>query len=107
MKGKAKDRLEAEVLLRPAAGAQDEEWARAAGASSEVIEKVTRKLKDLGFEVTAEGAISISVSGPKELFERLGKGEQGSVAEGLTVPEDLSEHVEGIYIQSRPTYHDT
>ena len=110
MKRKAKDRVEAEVLLRPAppeAGeaASKAGSARRAGASQEVVEKVADRLRALGFKVTAQSGTSISISGPGELFEKVFKA--GAQAEELSVPADVNEHVEGVYVQSPPTYFDT
>ena len=115
MKRKVKDRVEAEVMLRPADPTADRgtpvraetvhRFAAPAGAAASVAER----LRDLGFEVTAQSPTSVSISGPKSLFEQVFKsgaaaGRQGGDA--LTVPEEISEHVEGVYVQAPPTYFD-
>jgi hypothetical protein len=71
-----------------------------------VVEKIADKLRKLGFKVLALGSGSISISGPKVLFERFFKlaSEASPGSETLDVPDEMKDQVEGIYVQSPPTY---
>lgn len=116
MKSKAKDRIEAEVILRPAnptaniKGAVRAESVRQLEASPEAVQKVVDKLQALGFEVTAQSTTSVSIAGPSALFEKSFKAKlKGDAKQDdmLSVPQEINNHVEGIYIQRPPTYFDT
>jgi hypothetical protein len=108
------DYLEAEVLLRPA----DERAARgelAANARSvrhfeappQTVEAVARKLRECGFTVTATSPTSISIAGSSALFAQVFQAKLDAPsprASELSVPEELQEQVQGVYLQTPPTY---
>ena len=112
MKRATRDRIEAEVILRPANPRQDfrqptrTESVKQFDPAERVVEKIADKLRKSGFEVVAQGSASISIAGPKALFERFFKldSEVGSESETLDVPDEMKDQVEGIYVQSPPTY---
>jgi len=107
-----KDRIEAEVILRPGDPSQTiEQPIRAASVrklepAEETIERVTNKLRELGFEVVAQGSGSISIAGSKALFSRHFKLDEkkNPESETLFVPEEIKDGVEGIYVQTPATY---
>src|SRR5437773_8584371 len=109
---KAFREIEAEVILRPASPKQNIRQAIRAESVKQfdppegAVEEVVGKLRKLGFKVVAQGSGSISIAGPKELFERFfnldSEGNTGS--ETLKVPDEMKDEVEGIYVQSPPTY---
>jgi hypothetical protein len=108
MKDRREDRLEAEVILRPAKrGESIEQTIRAQSVDRfdpppETQEKVIGGLKNFGFEVVAQSSNSISIAGPMALFERVFRMDPGS--ETLIVPREIRDQVEGVYLQRPPTY---
>lgn len=110
MKDKREDRLEAEVILRPAKHLESIEQAiRAQSVDKfapppEAAQSVVGKLKDSGFDVIAQSANSISVAGPRALFEKVFKMEPPR--DELIVPKEIDDQVEGIYLQAPPKYFD-
>ena len=84
-------RIEAEVVLK---------------SSDADMKKVANELGNLGFEVVAQGSRSISIAGPRALFETHFKlGEQTDPEnETLKIPDEIREEVEGIYLQTPATY---
>jgi hypothetical protein len=113
MKKAFSDRIEAEVILRPANPGQNIRQAIRAESVKRfdppegTVERVAGKLRKLGFEIVAQGAGSISIAGPKVLFEGFFKldSEAGPGSETLDVPDEMKDQVEGIYVQSPPTYY--
>lgn len=112
MKKKSSHRIEAEVIVRPSDRSQNiRQPIRAASVEQfdppkGAVETVAHKLRKLGFEVMAEGSGSISIAGPKALFERFFKLDSGASPgnAALEVPDEMKDQVEGIYVQSPPTY---
>src|SRR5256885_14544497 len=99
---KAKDRIEAEVVLRPRRPVAAKAPVRAKSldqfeAAPKTVEKLIRKLNELGFQVLAVSPTSISIAGTRAAFERVFKLTDGpdSSPPDLTVPRDLEDYVEG------------
>jgi hypothetical protein len=118
MKKKSSDVVEAEVMLRPADPTADSTQAVNAAsvhrfeAKPETVEKVVKRLRDLGFKVTAQSTTSISIAGPSALFEQVFKAKTGDDAadaedDAVSVPAEIKNHVSGVYIQRPPTYFKT
>jgi len=114
MKRASKNMVEAEVILRPASehtaskgSVSKAKTIRQSEASAETVDYVSSKLRALGFDVLTATPLTISIAGSKELFKQVFHaafvGEDESSA-SLKTPDDLEEHVEGIYIQVPPTY---
>lgn len=108
---KGKDRLEAEVVLQARRPVAAKASVRAKSvnqfeADPETVEKLISKLNELGFEVLAHSSTSISIAGKRAVFNRVFKLTDGSdsTPPHLTVPRDLEDYVEGVYIQVPPTY---
>jgi hypothetical protein len=107
------DRIEAEVILRPT-GDRSSEPRQAPEAKSihqfeaspEVVNDVSSRLRALGFEVTASSPLTISIAGPRKLFEKVFQAElvEGFGPTSLNVPREMDEHVEGVYVQTPPIY---
>jgi hypothetical protein len=114
MKGEPKARIEAEVILRPAdervsksKQSPDAKSIRQFEASPQAVNGVSSKLCDLGFDVTATSPLTISIAGPRELFERVFQAkftDQSDSSTSLSIPEEMRNYVDGIYIQTPPTY---
>src|SRR5438034_6634436 len=106
MEGRSQDRIEAEVILRPADPAQSiqrairAESVRQFAPPEGAMERLTDKLGKFGFEVVAQGLGSISIAGPKALFERFFRldAKGSSENETLDVPDEIKDEVEGIYV---------
>jgi len=106
------DRIEAEVILRPSDPSKNlgqpirAETVEQLAAPKGAMKRISDKLRKFGFAVVAEGSASISIAGPKALFEKFFKLDSDAdlKTQTLDVPDDLKDEVEGIYIQDRPIY---
>ncbi len=89
--------------------------------SPEIIRKASGKLTQLGFHVEAEGAVSITISGNRDLFERIFDleftekaqnilGQKGSAVNYLVpkrrpkLPEDFAGLVQDVVFPEPPTF---
>ena len=112
MKRKPGDRIEAEVVLRRSDESKSIKQPIRADSvthfvpAKERVERIMTTLRKLGFEVVAEGVSSISIAGPKILFDRFFKSTASAnfENESLDIPDSMKDEVEGIYIQDPPTY---
>ncbi|MBI4456854.1 MAG: hypothetical protein HY644_13285 [Acidobacteria bacterium] len=107
------DRIEAEVILRPASGGAElppiptAENIRQFEAAPHVVDEISAKLRAMGFVVTTVSPFTISISGPRVLFERVFRCKLtsgGETSAPLVLPEEIAEHVEQVYIQTPPIY---
>src|SRR4051812_46988304 len=112
MKKQPEKQIQAEVLLK-ADGEQPQKSRGVADAGSgtdpdaaqQALNDIVSKLREWGFEVTAASPTSISIAGPRELFEQVFQTKLSGPSSSLNVPEELQHAIEGIYVQMPPTYH--
>src|SRR4051812_240487 len=98
MKQQLKKQVQAEVLLKAASeqpqkskGVAETGSAGNPDASQQTLNDVVSKLREWGFEVTAASPSSISIAGPRELFEQVFQAkfsEQSAGSSALSVPEE-------------------
>lgn len=114
MKNDTKNQIEAEVILRAAPSSatksKQSHQVESIEPSEALLEEagdVSEKLLSMGFEVLAASPLTISISGPKDMFERIFQVDiaEHDEANSLNVPQDIDHDVEGIYIQVPPTYY--
>jgi hypothetical protein len=101
------EQIPAEVVLRPgdnesapspsfATAENIHQFAPKPGA----LERTVSSLRDLGFRIVTTGPMTISIEGPRPLFDKIFHGSSHNQA--LRVPDELADQVKGIYVQPPP-----
>jgi hypothetical protein len=102
-------RISAEVVLRPASDAVSPAQQIVTADRVPQLEpppgalhRVVDRLRALGFEIVSKSPLTVSIAGPKHLFEEVFQAPPD--LEPLSVPEELAADIKGVFVQQSPIH---
>lgn len=102
-------RTSAEVVLRPAGPESSPARQNATADRIHQLEpppgalhRVVGRLRALGFEIVSESPLTVSIAGPKQLFEDVFRASPD--LESLHIPEELAADIQGVFVQEPPIH---